>query len=170
MVSTPEPYAGDTTRSPVVVCAIGSIVCAIVSVGILVFYVPRPGSLAWASGFLAASAALLLAALVSLLRRRPFAWRRFFTVARWVLLLNSGVRGHVRVCVRLRRCARQTSHNHDYCAPAHSDRYPDSLGVLGRPPRADPQFTMKESSSSPHVTCMAFSSASRCPQLSCPAW
>lgn len=88
MVSTPEPYAGDTTRSTVVVCAIGSIICAIVSVGILVFYVPRPGSLAWASGFLAASAALLLAALVSLLRRRPFAWRRFFTVARWVLLLT----------------------------------------------------------------------------------
>jgi hypothetical protein len=88
MVNAPEPYAGDTTRSPLVAFAIGSIVCALVSVGILVFYVPRPASLTWASGFSAASAALLLAAIVSLLRRRLFAWQRFFIVARWVLLLT----------------------------------------------------------------------------------
>jgi hypothetical protein len=88
MVNAPEPYAGDTTGSPLVAFAIGSIVCALVSVGILVFYVPRPASLAWASGFSAASAALLLAAIVSLLRRRLFAWHRFFIVARWVLLLT----------------------------------------------------------------------------------
>jgi hypothetical protein len=88
VVNAPEPYAGDTTRSAVVAFTIGSIVCALVSVGILVFYVPRPGSLAWASGFSVASAALLVAALVSLLRRRHFAWQRFFIVARWVLLLT----------------------------------------------------------------------------------
>jgi hypothetical protein len=88
MVNAPEPYAGDTTRSPVVVCTIGSIVCALVSVGIIVAYMPRPVPLAWSWGFLGAAAVLLLAALVSLLRRRSFAWRRFFIVARWVLLLT----------------------------------------------------------------------------------
>ncbi len=88
MVNAPEPYVGDTTRSPVVAFAIGSIACALVSVGILIFYVPHPASLAWASGFSGGSAALLLAAMVSLLRRRPFAWRQFFIVARWVFLLT----------------------------------------------------------------------------------
>ena len=88
MVNAPEPYAGDTTRSPVVVCTLGSIICAIASVGIIVAHMPRPIPLAWPWGLLGAAAALLLAAVISLLRRRPFAWHRFFTVAGWVLLLT----------------------------------------------------------------------------------
>jgi len=83
-----EPYLGDTSRSPVVGCMLASIVCAFLSVGIIAAYLPRPAPLSWSVGFLVASAALLAGALVFLLRRRHFAWRLFFAVARWVLVLT----------------------------------------------------------------------------------
>ena len=83
-----EPYLGDTSRSPVVGCMLASIVCAFLSVGIIAAYLPRPVPLSWSVGFLLASAALLAVALVFLLRRRNFAWRLFFAVARWVLVLT----------------------------------------------------------------------------------
>jgi len=83
-----EPYLGDTSRSPVVGCMLASIVCAFLSVGIIAAYLPRPAPLPWSIGFLVASAALLAAALVFLLRRRGFAWRLFFAVARWILALT----------------------------------------------------------------------------------
>jgi hypothetical protein len=88
-VSAPAPYLGDITRSPVVACAISSLVCAFLGIGMIAAYLPDAPPLAWPAGFLVASAVLLLAALAFLARRRPFAWRLFFAVARWVTLVTA---------------------------------------------------------------------------------
>jgi hypothetical protein len=88
MTNTGEPYVGDTTHSPIRLFAIGSLVCAIVSAGILAAYAPRPAPLGPSEGFLVASGVLLLACVAGLLRRRSFAWSRFFTVAKFVVLMT----------------------------------------------------------------------------------
>lgn len=81
------PYVGDTTRSPVVTCTVGSLVCAFLGVGIIAAYLPQQPPLGWSVAFLAASVVLLAAAVAFLLRRRPFAWGLFFAVGRWVLVM-----------------------------------------------------------------------------------
>ena len=91
MVNTHEPYAGDTIRSPIRLFAIGSIVCAMLSAGIMAAYVTQPAPLGWSTGFLVASALLLLATVVSLVRRRNFAWRRFFIVAKFVVVMTLAI-------------------------------------------------------------------------------
>lgn len=83
-----EPYVGDTTRSPVVACGLGSTACAFIAIGILAAAMPRQPSLTWPVAFLAASVVLLGAAVVGLAGRRRFAWRLFFVVARWTVLLT----------------------------------------------------------------------------------
>jgi hypothetical protein len=83
-----EPYLGDTSHSPIRVFAIGSLVCAILSAGILAAYAPRPAPLGPSEGFLAASAVLLAATVAGLLLRRRFAWSRFFMVAKFVVLMT----------------------------------------------------------------------------------
>jgi len=88
MMDNHEPYQGDTTRSPIRLFAIGSLVCAIVSAGILAAYAPRPAPLGPSEGFLIGSAVLLVACVAGLLRRRNFAWNRFFTVAKFVVLMT----------------------------------------------------------------------------------
>jgi hypothetical protein len=88
MIDASEPYAGDTTRSPIPLFALGSIICAILSVGVMAAYVTQPAPLGWPTGFLIASVIFLLATVVSLARRRNFAWKRFFTIARWVVLMT----------------------------------------------------------------------------------
>lgn len=88
-MDTHEPYLGDTTHSPIRLFAIGSLVCAILSAGIMAAYVPNPSPLGWSWGFLIASAVLLVACVVGLLRRRDFAWSRFFTVAKYVVLMTA---------------------------------------------------------------------------------
>jgi hypothetical protein len=85
---THEPYLGDTTHSPIRLFAMGSLVCAMLSAGIMAAYVPRPAPLGWSTGFLVASAVLLVAAVVGMLRRRNFAWSRFFSVAKYVVLMT----------------------------------------------------------------------------------
>lgn len=85
---TNQPYLGDTTRSPIRLFAIGSLACAILSAGILAAYAPRPAPLGPSEGFLVASAVLLLACAAGVLRRRNFAWSRFFTVAKYVVLMT----------------------------------------------------------------------------------
>lgn len=84
-----EPRLGDTTHSPIRLFATGSLLCAMLSAGIMAAYVPRPAPLGWSTGFLAASAVLLVAAAVGMLLRRDFAWRRFFVVARYVVLMTA---------------------------------------------------------------------------------
>jgi hypothetical protein len=83
-----EPYLGDTTRSPIRLFAMGSLVCAILSAGIMAAYAPRPAPLGPSEGLLAASAVLLLACVAGLLLRPNFAWSRFFTVAKYVVLMT----------------------------------------------------------------------------------
>ncbi len=84
-----KPHLGDTTRSPIRLFAIGSLACAIISAGILAAYAPRPAPLAPSEGFLVASGVLLFACVAGLLVRRDFAWRRFFTVAKFVVLMTA---------------------------------------------------------------------------------
>jgi hypothetical protein len=84
-----EPYLGDTSHSPIRLFAIGSLLFAMLSAGFMAAYAPRPAPLGWPTGFLAASAALLLAASAGLFLRRGFAWRRFFVVAKYVVLMTA---------------------------------------------------------------------------------
>jgi hypothetical protein len=86
MVTTPTPYAGDTTRSPVVACIVGTIISCILAAGIIIAHVPEPapmwGSIMW----VCIAAVLTVATVVLILRKKPFARKRFFTVAKWVFL------------------------------------------------------------------------------------
>jgi hypothetical protein len=86
MVTTPTPYAGDTTRSPVVACIVGTIVSCILAAGIIIAHVPAPapmwGSIMW----VCIAAVLTVATMVLILRKKSFARKRFFTVAKWVFL------------------------------------------------------------------------------------
>jgi len=87
MVTTPSaPYAGDTTRSPVVACIVGTIVSCILAAGIIIVHIPAPapmwGSIMW----VCIAAVLTVATIVLILRKKPFARKRFFTVAKWVFL------------------------------------------------------------------------------------
>ena len=85
---TQAPNLGDTTRSPIRLFAIGSLVCAILSAGILAAYAPRPAPLGPSEGFLIGSVVLLLATVAGLVLRRNFAWSRFFAVAKYVVLMT----------------------------------------------------------------------------------
>jgi hypothetical protein len=86
MVTTPTPCAGDTTRSPVVACIVGTIISCILAAGIIIAHVPEPapmwGSIMW----VCIAAVLTVATVVLILRKKPFARKRFFTVAKWVFL------------------------------------------------------------------------------------
>lgn len=89
MVRAAAPYVGDTGRSPVVACLVGSLVCAFLGIGVIAAYLPAPVPVGWPIGFLAASVALLAAATGLLRLRRRFAWALFFAVARWVFVGTS---------------------------------------------------------------------------------
>jgi O-antigen/teichoic acid export membrane protein len=86
MVNTPQPYAGDTKGSPVIACIIGTIISCILAAGIIVAHIPEPaplwGSIMWVS----IAAVLTVTTIVLILRKRPFARKLFFTVAKWVFL------------------------------------------------------------------------------------
>jgi hypothetical protein len=86
MVNDPQPYAGDTKRSPVVACIVGTIVSCILAAGIIVAHIPGPtplwGSIMW----VCVGAVLTGVTIVLLLTKQPFARRLFFTVAKWVFL------------------------------------------------------------------------------------
>lgn len=84
-----EPHQGDTSHSPIRLFAVGSLICAMLSAGIMAAYVPHPSPLGWSAGFLVASALLVLAAVVGMVLRRNFAWRRFFVVAKFVVLMTA---------------------------------------------------------------------------------
>ena len=86
-----QPYQGDTTHSPIRFFAIGALICAMLSAGIMAAYVTQPAPLGWPAGFLVASGLLLLATVVSLVRRRNFAWGRFFIVAKFVVVMTLAI-------------------------------------------------------------------------------
>jgi hypothetical protein len=82
------PYMGDTKRSPVPPLALGSIACSLLSAGIMAAYAPQPSPLGWSYGFLIGSVVLLAATVIAMLRRPNFVWKRFFGVAKWVVLMT----------------------------------------------------------------------------------
>jgi hypothetical protein len=86
MVTTPTPCAGDTTRSPVVACIVGTIISCILAAGIIIAYVPEPAPMWGAIMWVCIAAVLTIATIVLILRKEPFARERFFTVAKWVFL------------------------------------------------------------------------------------
>ena len=86
MVTTPTPYAGDTTRSPAVACIVGTIVSCILAAGIIIVYIPAPAPLWGSIMWVCIAAVLTIATIVLILRRKQFAWKQFFTVAKWVFL------------------------------------------------------------------------------------
>ncbi len=86
MVNAPAPYVGDTQRSPVAICTIASLVCAFLGIGVMAAYLPDEPPLSWPAAFLTASVLLLAAAALFLQRRPRFAWRLFWSVARWVFV------------------------------------------------------------------------------------
>jgi hypothetical protein len=88
MAMTPPGYVGDTTKSPIMACAVGAIVTSFLAIGVLSSYLPRRPPMAIPYGLLIASGVLALAGVLQLSRKRDFAWKVFFSVARWVLMLT----------------------------------------------------------------------------------
>jgi hypothetical protein len=86
MVTPPTPYAGDTTRSPIVACITGTIISCILAAGIIIVYIPAQAPLWGPVMWVCIAAALTVVTMVLLLRKKPFARKRFFTVAKWVFL------------------------------------------------------------------------------------
>jgi hypothetical protein len=86
------PYLGDTSHSPIRLAAMSSLLCAMLSAGIMAAYAPRAvpsTSLWWSTGFAVAAALLLFGATAGMLLRRNFAWGRFFGVAKYVVLMTA---------------------------------------------------------------------------------
>jgi uncharacterized membrane protein YoaK (UPF0700 family) len=71
---------------PVAETAIASLALAVVGGVVMASYVPRRPQLALPVALLAASAVLLVVAVVMMARMHEFAWHTFFLVARWALL------------------------------------------------------------------------------------
>ena len=86
MVTTPPPYAGDTTRSPIVACIVGTIISCILAAGIIIVYIPAEAPMWGPIMWVCIAAVLTVATIVLILRKKPFARKRFFTVAQWVFL------------------------------------------------------------------------------------
>ena len=84
--NTPPPYAGDTKRSPIIVCIISTIVSCILAAGIIIAHMPGPAPL-WGSLLWVGIAAILTVTTVVLIATKcPFARKLFFKVAKWVFL------------------------------------------------------------------------------------
>jgi hypothetical protein len=92
------PSSGETSllmrKMPPVAELIVISVALMLSGGVyLAAHLPSPPPLVPAVGLLAAGAACTLAALGLLARIRPFAWGRFFGIARWALLAYVAIAG-----------------------------------------------------------------------------
>ena len=104
MVNTTQPYAGDARTSPIVVCITSTIISCILAAGIIIQYAPKApptwGPVMW----LVIAAALTVATVVLISRRKPFARKLFFKVAKWVflyILVLTGVGEYVMVFDKL---------------------------------------------------------------------
>jgi hypothetical protein len=86
MKNTAEPYAGDTRSSPVIACIVGAIISCILAAGIIIAYIPQPAPLWGSVMWVCIASALTIASIILMLRKKPFAWKVFFTVAKWVFL------------------------------------------------------------------------------------
>ena len=86
MVNTPQPYARDTKSSPVIACIIGTIISCILAAGIIIAHIPEPAPMWGSVMWVCIAAVLTIATIVLILRKRPFARKLFFKVAKWVFL------------------------------------------------------------------------------------
>jgi hypothetical protein len=86
MENATQPYAGDTTTSPIVIFLTASVISCILSVGIMISRIPGPvplwGSVLW----LCIAAALTTASAILILMKKPFAPKVFFKIAKWTFL------------------------------------------------------------------------------------
>jgi hypothetical protein len=82
----PDRSLLDRRLPPVAEMAVGSMALVIVGGIYLAAHLPHGAPLGAAVGLLAAGGALMVGAVVSLSRVRPFAWSTFFLVVRWALL------------------------------------------------------------------------------------
>ena len=138
MVTTPAPYAGDTTRSPIVACIVGTIVSCILAAGIIVVHIPAPAPLWGSVMWVGIAAALTVATIVLIFTKRQFARELFFTVAKWVFLYILVLTGMGEYVLGVRRHERWTARRHDRRPAALPGQYPDAVGLLGR---ASPAYT-----------------------------
>jgi hypothetical protein len=86
MKNTTEPYAGDTKSSPVVACIVGAIISCILAAGIIIAHIPEPAPLWGSVMWVCIATALTIVSIILILRKKPFARKLFFTVAKWVFL------------------------------------------------------------------------------------
>ncbi len=100
ITNTTQPYAGDTSNSPIVACITGTIVSCILAAGIILAYFPGPAPLWGSVLWVCIASVLTLVSIVLIIRRKSFARRLFFKVAKWVflyILVISGVGEYVLV-------------------------------------------------------------------------
>ena len=86
MVNTAQPYAGDTKSSPVIACIIGTIISCILAAGIIIAHFPEQAPMWGSVMWMCIAAVLTVATIVLIIRKRPFARKLFFKVAKWVFL------------------------------------------------------------------------------------
>jgi hypothetical protein len=86
MVNTPQPYAGDTRSSPVIICIIITIISCILAAGIIIAHIPEPAPLWGSIMWVCIGAVLTVATVVLIIRKKPFARTLFLKVAKWVFL------------------------------------------------------------------------------------
>jgi hypothetical protein len=86
MVNTTQPYAGDTKSSPIIACIIGTVISCILAAGIIIAHIPEQapiwGSVLW----VCIAGVLTITTIVLIVRKKPFALKVFFKVAKWVFL------------------------------------------------------------------------------------
>lgn len=86
----PDPFAG---KPPVPAVCVASMALVLVSGIYLASYLPRRAPLGPAVGLLAGSGAALVLAVALVVRTRDFAWKSFFSVAKWALLAYAVIGG-----------------------------------------------------------------------------
>ena len=100
MTGAIEPYAGDTSTSPVVVCITGTIISCILAAGIIISRMPGPAPMWGSVMWMCIAIVLTLVSIVLIIRKKPFARKLFFKVAKWVflyILVLTGVGEYVLV-------------------------------------------------------------------------
>jgi hypothetical protein len=86
MVNTTQPYAGDTKSSPIIASIIGTVISCILAAGIIIAHIPGPAPMWGSVMWVCIAAVLTIATVILILRKKPFARKQFFKVAKWVFL------------------------------------------------------------------------------------
>jgi hypothetical protein len=86
MVNTSQPYAGDTKSSPIIASIIGTVISCILAAGIIIAHIPGPAPMWGSVMWVCIAAVLTIATVILILRKKPFARKLFFKVAKWVFL------------------------------------------------------------------------------------